>query len=106
MARTPVRLEKCMVCRYSGYTVSRISWQLVQNSSVFVASITVLNPPQKTTPATKPPPRRVSREKRALGRRSTCHRPLRNPAGGELWEPLDASLGVSAMSDPSLQLVD
>src|SRR6266702_1619375 len=78
-----------------------MSWQLVQNPSVFVASMAVLNPPQKIIPATKPPPKRVRSEKRALGRRNALHSPRTNPAWGEPWELLlDVSFGVSTMAGP------
>ncbi|MNU07712.1 hypothetical protein D3C72_2534300 [compost metagenome] len=43
-----------MVVFSSAKTLSRISWQPVQNFSVFVSSIAVLKPPQNTMPATKP----------------------------------------------------
>src|SRR5687768_1957207 len=50
-----------MVPFSSSKTFVFISWQLTQNFSVFVASRTVLNPPQKNTPATNPPSVRKAR---------------------------------------------
>src|SRR5688572_6439052 len=61
LARTPERLVKWMVGWISWYTLSRISWQPMQNCSVLVSSIAVLNPPQKITPAAKPLTRRKPR---------------------------------------------
>ena len=42
-------------------TLSRISWQLMQNFSVLATSIAVLNLPQNSTPAIKPPTVRQAR---------------------------------------------
>src|SRR5689334_22313110 len=61
VARTPERLVKWIVPFNSSKTLVLISWQEVQNRSVLVASSTVLNPPQKKTPATKPPSVRKAR---------------------------------------------
>ena len=54
-ARTPERFVKWIVPLSSSKTLVFISWQPVQNRSVLVASSTVLKPPQKNTPARKPP---------------------------------------------------
>src|SRR5215217_6353497 len=61
VARTPERLVKWIVPFISSKTLVFISWQEVQNLSVLVASSTVLNPPQKKTPARKPPSVRKAR---------------------------------------------
>src|SRR5215213_2668242 len=61
VARTPERLVKWIVPFISSKTLVFISWQEVQNRSVLVASNTVLNPPQKKTPARKPPSVRKAR---------------------------------------------
>src|SRR3954449_7320478 len=61
VARTPERLVKWIVPFSSSKTLAFISWQEVQNRSVLVASSTVLNPPQKKTPARKPPSVRNAR---------------------------------------------
>src|SRR4051794_35102782 len=80
VARTPDRFEKCTVCASSGYTLSRISWQPVQNASVFVRSIAVLKPPQNTTPAANPPRVRNPRLSVAAGVLTMVHssRPARS----------------------------
>ena len=54
-ALTPDRLEKWTVCDSSSKTLSRISWQETQKSSVLVYSSAVLKPPQKITPPMNPP---------------------------------------------------
>ena len=73
VARTPERLVKWMVDFSSANTLSRISWQPVQNFSVLVSSSAVLKPPQKITPATKPPSTSTPSLNTELGRRSTSH---------------------------------
>src|SRR3954466_4999394 len=73
LARTPERLEKWGVDFNSANTLSRISWQLVQNFSVLVISSAVLKPPQKMTPATKPASTRTPSPNTELGLRSTFH---------------------------------
>src|SRR6478736_2079657 len=73
LARTPERLEKWIVDFSSANTLSRISWQPVQNFSVLVNSSAVLKPPQNTTPATNPANTRTPRPNTELGRRSTPH---------------------------------
>ena len=50
VARTPERLVKWIVASAPRYTLSRISWQPMQNVSVLVSSSAVLKPPQKMTP--------------------------------------------------------
>src|SRR5215203_7525815 len=55
VARTPERFVKWIVPLSSSKALAFISWQPVQNRSVLVASSTVLKPPQKKTPARKPP---------------------------------------------------
>src|SRR5215468_10682632 len=62
-----------MVDLSSANTLSRISWQLVQNFSVLVNSSAVLKPPQEMTPATKPASTSVPSAKTELGRVSTPH---------------------------------
>src|SRR6266704_3823239 len=47
LARTPERLEKWMVDFNSANTLSRISWQPVQNFSVLVSSCAELKQPHK-----------------------------------------------------------
>ncbi len=71
LARTPERLEKWMVVFNSAKTLSRISWQEVQNFSVLVSSSAVLKPPQKITPAAKPASTNMPSPKIELGRSST-----------------------------------
>src|SRR4249920_1994907 len=78
LARTPERFEKWMVDFSSANTLSRISWQLVQNFSVLVSSSAVLNPPQKITPATKPASTSTPSPNTELGRRSTSHKSRTN----------------------------
>src|SRR6476620_6553799 len=56
-----------MVVFNSEKTLSRISWQLVQNFSVLVNSSAVLNAPQNMMPHTKPPNARNARLKCVLG---------------------------------------
>src|SRR5436190_7816891 len=73
LARTPERLEKWIVGFSSENTLSRISWHPVQNFSVLVSSSAVLNPPQNTTPATKPANTSTPSPNTELGRRSTFH---------------------------------
>src|SRR5438046_9224918 len=73
LARTPERLEKWMVVFSSANTLSRISWQPVQNFSVLVTSSAVLKPPQNTTPATKPANISTPSPNTELGRRNTSH---------------------------------
>ena len=73
LARTPERLVKWIVDFSSANTLSRISWQPVQNFSVLVTSSAVLKPPQKITPATKPASTSTPRLNTELGRRSTSH---------------------------------
>src|SRR6266536_5941793 len=73
LARTPERLEKWMVDFSSANTLSRISWQPVQNFSVLVSSSAVLNPPQNTTPATNPANTSMPSPNTELGRCSTSH---------------------------------
>src|SRR3954471_1468834 len=73
LARTPERLEKWMVVLSSANTLSRISWQPVQNFSVLVSSSAVLKPPQNTTPATKPASTSTPSTNTELGRRNTSH---------------------------------
>ena len=68
-ARTPERLVKWMVPFSSAYTLSRISWQPVQNFSVLVSSIAVLKAPQNRMPPMKPPIVKKPRLKCTLGRR-------------------------------------
>ena len=62
-----------MVDFSSANTLSRISWQPVQNFSVLVSSSAVLKPPQKITPATKPASTSTPSPNTELGRRSTSH---------------------------------
>src|SRR4051794_18681127 len=78
LARTPERLEKWIVGFSSANTLSRISWQPVQNFSVLVSSSAVLKPPQNTTPATKPANTSTPRPNTELGRRSTSHNSTTN----------------------------
>src|SRR4051794_29521867 len=78
LARTPERLLKWMVVFISANTLSRISWQPVQNFSVLVNSIAVLKPPQKMIPATKPANTSVPSANTELGRRSTSHNSTTN----------------------------
>src|ERR1700712_2431500 len=73
LTRTPERLEKWIVGFSSANTLSRISWQPVQNFSVLVTSSAVLNPPQNTTPATKPASTSTPSPNTELGRRRTSH---------------------------------
>src|SRR3954454_22893476 len=73
LARTPERLEKWIVDFSSEKTLSRISWQPVQNFSVLVTSSAVLKPPQKMTPATNPASTSTPSPNTELGRRSTSH---------------------------------
>src|SRR3954470_396403 len=73
LARTPERLEKWIVGFSSANTLSRISWQPVQNFSVFVNSNAVLKPPQNTTPATKPANTSTPSPNTDLGRRNPSH---------------------------------
>jgi hypothetical protein len=73
LARTPERLEKWIVGFSSANTLSRISWQPVQNFSVLVSSSAVLKPPQNTMPATKPANISTPSPNTELGRRSTSH---------------------------------
>src|ERR1043165_2229005 len=70
VARTPERLEKWIVDFSSANTLSRISWQPVQNFSVLVISSAVLKAPQNTTPAINPASTRSPRLNTELGRRS------------------------------------
>src|SRR5262249_37196122 len=77
-ARTPERLVKWMVDLSSANTLSRISWQNVQNFSVLVSSSAVLKPPQKITPATKPARTRTPRPNTELGRTNTPHNSTAN----------------------------
>src|SRR5205085_10749526 len=79
LARTPERLEKWTVDLSSANTLSRISWQPVQNFSVLVSSSAVLKPPQKITPATKPASTSTPRLNTELGRRSTPHNSQTKP---------------------------
>src|SRR5258707_987110 len=62
-----------MVVFNSENTLSRISWQLVQNFSVLVNSSAVLKAPQNTTPATKPASTSTPSPNTELGRRITFH---------------------------------
>jgi hypothetical protein len=62
-----------MVVFSSENTLSRISWQLVQNFSVLVSSSAVLKPPQNITPAKKPAKTSTPSPNTELGRRSTSH---------------------------------
>jgi hypothetical protein len=78
LARTPERFEKWMVDFSSANTLSRISWQPVQNFSVLVSSSAVLNPPQNTTPATKPASTSAPSPNTELGRRSTSQSSMTN----------------------------
>src|SRR3954447_1957232 len=78
LARTPERLEKWIVGFSSANTLSRISWQPVQNFSVLVSSSAVLKPPQNTTPATKPANTSTPSPNTELGRRSTSHNSTTN----------------------------
>src|SRR3954471_12977518 len=57
-----------MVFLYSWYTVSRISWHVVQNSSEFVMWMPVWNPPHAMIPATKNTEAIASTEYFVLGR--------------------------------------
>src|SRR3982751_4887494 len=68
-----------MVVFSAANTLSRISWQPVQNFSVLVSSSAVLNPPQNTTPATKPASTSTPSPNAELGRRSTSHHSTTNP---------------------------
>src|SRR6478752_7187029 len=79
LARTPDRLEKWIVGFSSANTLSRISWQLVQNFSVLVSSSAVLKPPQNTTPATKPASTSTPSPNTELGRRSTSQSSTMKP---------------------------
>src|SRR3954451_4958577 len=73
LARTPERFEKWIVDFSSAKTLSRISWQPVQNFSVLVSSRAVLKPPQNTMPATKPASTSTPSPNTELGLRSTSH---------------------------------
>src|ERR1039457_1115045 len=68
-----------MVCLYSWYTLSYISWQPIQNSSLFVASIPVLNPPQKMMPAKKDTVTMPIKEYFALGLFRKIHVRFKTP---------------------------
>jgi hypothetical protein len=70
--------------------VSRISWQVIQNSKVFVISIPVFKPPQKMMPDTKEMDEMAKSEYFALGFFKVCQIFRKKPVlslvmGMNLW---------------------
>src|SRR4029079_19206941 len=86
-----------MVVFSSENTLSRISWQPVQNFSVLVSSSAVLKPPQNTTPATKPASTSTPSPNTELGRRSTSHSSTTKPQIRAADDRRDAAAGSVAL---------
>ena len=95
LARTPERLVKWIVALISSETLSRISWQVVQNCSVLVASTAVLKPPQKTTPRDKAAERQEAEAEIGVGETTTD--PVA-PGGRQACRSAPSSCGLPAGS--------